>query len=63
MNWLLSSRQRNKLCMESLESRQMFAVAPFQLEDVNPTSGTFGELVSPEDFAGQTSVWYFAHST
>jgi hypothetical protein len=51
------------LRIESLESRRLLAVTPFSLEDVNPTSQTFGQAVSPADYAGQTSAWYFAHST
>jgi len=52
-----------KLGVEGLESRRLLAVTAFELEDVNPTSATFGQMVSPEDFAGQTSAWYFSHST
>ena len=33
------------------------------LEDVNSTSPTFGEVISPSDLRGQVSVWYFGHST
>ena len=33
------------------------------LEDVNATSPTFGQVVSPSDLRGQVSVWYFGHST
>ena len=51
------------LSIEWLESRRLLAVTPFSLEDVNPTSATYGQMVSPADFAGQTSAWYFAHST
>lgn len=39
------------------------AVADFSLLDVNPTSPTFGTMVSPSDFAGQVSAYYFFHST
>ncbi len=35
----------------------------FQLEDVNATSPTFGQTVSPRDLLGQVSAWYFTHST
>jgi hypothetical protein len=37
--------------------------ADFQLEDVNPASARFGEMVSPRDYLSQVSAWYFAHST
>ncbi len=33
------------------------------LEDVNASSPTFGEIISPSDLRGQVSVWYFGHST
>ena len=33
------------------------------LPDVNPTSPTFEQVVSPADLIGQVSVWYFGHST
>jgi hypothetical protein len=33
------------------------------LEDVNATSPTFGEVISPTDLRGQVSVWYFGHAT
>jgi hypothetical protein len=35
----------------------------FQLEDVNATSATFGQIVSPRDYLEKTSGWYFGHST
>jgi len=33
------------------------------LEDVNASSATFGEVISPSDLRGQVSVWYFGHAT
>jgi hypothetical protein len=66
------------LRMESLESRRVLdaslaadlsaegegqPAADFQLPDVNSTSPTFGQQVSPRDYLGQTSAWYFGHST
>ncbi len=38
-------------------------VADFSLEDVNPTSATYEEFVSPRDYLGRISAWYFGHST
>ena len=35
----------------------------FSLEDVNPTSDSTGEDVSPRDFLDGVSAWYFGHST
>ena len=58
-------------CHEGLEHRKMLAgdgvgagepVAEFSLQDVNPTSPTFGQGVSPSQFSG-TTAWYFIHST
>lgn len=58
---------------ESLEDRQLLdghglaaagePVAEFSLLDVNPTSPRFNESVSPSDYSGQTTAWYFIHST
>ncbi len=41
----------------------MGLVVEFSLEDVNPDSALFGELVSPRDYLGTVSVWYFGHAT
>ncbi len=38
-------------------------VSDFSLQDVNPTSPHSGALVSPRDYLGQISAWYFGHST
>ena len=39
-------------------------IAPdFQLEDVNTTSVSFGEVVSPREQLESVSGWYFAHAT
>ena len=35
----------------------------FELEDLNPTSATFGEFIGPATQAGQVSAWYFGHAT
>lgn len=35
----------------------------FELQDINPTSRTFGEFVGPATQAGQVSAWYFGHAT
>ena len=39
------------------------AVVDFALIDVNDTSLTSGLTVSPRDYLGQVSAWYFGHST
>ena len=39
------------------------AVTDFGLLDVNPTSLRSGQIVSPRDYLGTVSAWYFGHST
>ncbi|MEM8885187.1 MAG: hypothetical protein AAGD14_14055 [Planctomycetota bacterium] len=38
-------------------------IADFQLEDVNDTSTRFGAMVSPRDYIGNVSAWYFGSAT
>jgi hypothetical protein len=38
-------------------------VPEFALADVNPTSATFEQAVSPRDYLEKTSGWYFTHAT
>jgi hypothetical protein len=38
-------------------------VPDFSLRDVNPESPTSGQLVSPRQFEGKISAWYFGHAT
>ncbi len=40
-----------------------FDAPDFSLQDLNPNSATFGQNVSPGDFVGSLSVWYFAYAT
>lgn len=35
----------------------------FSLVDVNSTSATADQPVSPRDYLGRVSAWYFGHST
>ena len=35
----------------------------FALNDVNPTSATFDQEVSPRDQLEKVSAWYFGHAT
>jgi hypothetical protein len=35
--------------------------AAFSLPDVNPASDRSGALVSPRDYLGRVTVWYFGH--
>jgi len=41
----------------------MLTVPNFLSTDVNPTSSSFGEQVSPHQFEGQVTGWYFGQST
>lgn len=36
--------------------------ADFSLVDVNPASARSGQNVSPRDYLGHVSAWYFGHS-
>ncbi len=35
----------------------------FLLEDVNATSASYGDLVSPRAYLGRVSAWYFGQAT
>ncbi|MFN3484466.1 MAG: hypothetical protein ACK44W_03160 [Planctomycetota bacterium] len=35
----------------------------FSLTDVNPNSATYNQKVSPRDYLGKVSAWYFGHAT
>lgn len=75
----LANRRRVLRGAELLEPRQMLAAAAgeaaaaaiaapnpvpaFSLEDVNATSATHGQHVSPRDSLYRASGWYFGHST
>jgi len=39
------------------------ALPDFSLADVNANSSRYQETVSPRDYLGQISAWYFGHST
>jgi hypothetical protein len=38
-------------------------VPDFHLMDVNPNSATFNREISPRNYMGQISAWYFGHAT
>jgi hypothetical protein len=38
-------------------------VPDFTLTDVNASSPTFGDAVSPRDYLEMVSGWYFGHAT
>ena len=56
---------RKRLAAEPLEPRQMLAgiVPDFALVDVNSTSETYNQEVSPRDYLGEVSGFYFARAT
>ena len=56
-------RSSRRLSSESLETRLMLTVPNFSLPDVNDESPRFGQNISPRDYQGQVTGWYFAHST
>ena len=40
------------------------AIVPdFTLPDINPTSPSFNQIISPRDYQGTVSAWYFGHAT
>lgn len=39
------------------------AVPDFSLQDVNPNSTTREQMVSPRQYEGKISAWYFGHAT
>ena len=45
------------------EGAQDEIVPEFALLDLNPTSATFEQTVSPRDYLSQASGWYFTHAT
>lgn len=60
----MQMRSRNKrLAAERLEHREMFAVPDFSLVDVNPATPSYQQDVSPRDYLGKVSAWYFIHTT
>jgi hypothetical protein len=38
-------------------------VPDFSVLDVNPNSSTTGQPVSPRNYVGKVSAWYFGHAT
>lgn len=35
----------------------------FALPDINPASARFNQAISPRDYLGEVSAWYFGHAT
>ena len=40
-----------------------YAQDPFYLEDLNPNSETYGQIVSPADFLGDICIVFFGHES
>tara|TARA_B100000029_G_C17415015_1_gene902159 strand:+ start:451 stop:708 length:258 start_codon:yes stop_codon:yes gene_type:complete len=65
----IGSGQAAPVAAEVLEERLMLsgtglnAQPDFHLTDVNATSATTGQAVSPRDYLQQVSAWYFGHAT
>jgi len=38
-----------------------FGQGDFSLEDLNPNSDTYGQLVGPSDYLGQICIVFFGH--
>ena len=69
------SKRGRSLRHEELETRQLLDASgllaaaegeplpDFSLVDVNETSASYNQSISPRDYTGQTSAWYFGHST
>ena len=49
--------------MVTREVQHADAIFDFSLTDVNTTSATFDMPVSPRDYLGKVSGWYFGHAT
>ena len=50
-------------CSPDLTVEEGEQLPDFELIDENPNSETYASLVSPRDYLGQRSAWYFGHET
>jgi len=48
---------------ESAVATNRAMMPDFSLTDVNSTSSTYGQPVSPRDHLRKVSAWYFGHAT
>lgn len=48
---------------DPVQDDELESVLDFQVPDVNPNSPRYNEDVSPRDYLGGVSAWYFGHST
>ena len=42
-------------------SLALYGQGDFNLEDLNPNSDTFGEMIGPDDYLGDICIVYFGH--
>jgi hypothetical protein len=42
---------------------RLYAQDPFYLEDLNPNSESYGQIVSPADFLGDICIVFFGHES
>lgn len=61
--WPLAKVSAIVLILASSSIAGAAMVPDFHLEDVNATSSTYGDLVSPRAYLQHVSAWYFGHST
>ena len=65
----MTTSVQSAVAAEVLEERLMLdgvgvdAQPDFHLTDVNTTSSTFDQDVSPRDYLEEVSAWYFGHAT
>ncbi|NCQ34984.1 hypothetical protein GW813_07925 [bacterium] len=50
-------------CSDSTKPTTTDPMPDFSLQDVNSTSATADQAVSPRDSIGRVTAWYFGHST
>jgi hypothetical protein len=48
---------------DGVDQPSALALPDFSAEDVNPQSSRYQRAVSPRDYLGQISAWYFGHAT
>jgi len=39
----------------------LFSQSNFELEDLNPNSEFYGQVIGPDDFLGEISIIFFGH--
>jgi hypothetical protein len=68
MDWLgiliLSATLVAGGCKDDNNVSPLTGLAPdFALKDLNPNSATHDSTISPRDYLGNVSAWYFGHAT